>query len=134
MVADGVNFQASSSGQVYNVKANKEVILSGGTIGSAQILQLSGIGPASTLEAVGVETVIDLPVGHNLQDHMSNTMYWSTPSGTVAWGELRDNKTLAASALELYKAGEFAKSEWTCEFRMVHLSFCEVLTLPCSSQ
>lgn len=51
--------------------ANKEVILSAGSIGSPQILQLSGIGPAALLRQHGIELVYDLPgVGGNLQDHL----------------------------------------------------------------
>ncbi len=47
------------------------VILCGGAINSPQLLQLSGVGPAAQLEALGVEVVHDLPgVGANLQDHL----------------------------------------------------------------
>ncbi len=48
-----------------------EVILSAGSIGSPQILQLSGIGPAALLRQHGIDVVSDLPgVGANLQDHL----------------------------------------------------------------
>ena len=48
-----------------------EVILSAGAIGSPRLLQLSGIGPADHLRAVGVPVVFDQPgVGANLQDHL----------------------------------------------------------------
>ncbi|HEV2361241.1 MAG TPA: choline dehydrogenase, partial [Acidimicrobiales bacterium] len=48
-----------------------EVILCGGAFNSPQLLQLSGIGNAVELRAVGVEPVVDLPgVGENLQDHL----------------------------------------------------------------
>jgi len=48
-----------------------EVILSAGSIGSPQILQLSGIGPAALLQQRGIPVVLDLPgVGANLQDHL----------------------------------------------------------------
>src|SRR5439155_10515299 len=48
-----------------------EVILCGGAINSPQLLQLSGIGNAAELEALGVPAVHDLPgVGENLQDHL----------------------------------------------------------------
>ena len=50
--------------------AAREVILSGGTINSPHLLQVSGIGPAAHLKSIGVEVVHDLPgVGANLSDH-----------------------------------------------------------------
>jgi len=51
--------------------ANKEVLLSAGSINSPKILQLSGIGNASHLKDHGIQIVHDLPgVGENLQDHL----------------------------------------------------------------
>ena len=51
--------------------ATQEVVLCGGAIGSPQILQLSGIGPAALSQAHGIPVVADLPgVGGNLQDHL----------------------------------------------------------------
>jgi choline dehydrogenase len=51
-------------------RANREVILSSGTINSPQLLMLSGIGPAEHLKEVGVDCRIDLPgVGQNMHDH-----------------------------------------------------------------
>jgi choline dehydrogenase-like flavoprotein len=61
------------------VKASREVVLSAGVIGSAQILLLSGIGPASDLKALGVATVADLPVGKNLHDHLFVPMIFLAP-------------------------------------------------------
>lgn len=53
------------------VTARKEVLLSAGAIGSPQILQLSGIGPADVLKQHGIEVVHELKgVGENLQDHL----------------------------------------------------------------
>ena len=52
------------------VRANKEVILSGGTINSPQLLQTSGIGPAELVKSLGIEIKHELPgVGENLRDH-----------------------------------------------------------------
>jgi len=53
------------------VEARREVILTAGAIGSPQILQLSGVGPAALLKSRGIDVVLDLPgVGDNLQDHL----------------------------------------------------------------
>jgi choline dehydrogenase len=58
-------------GRSAEVRARREVVLSAGAIGSPQILQLSGIGPAGLLKRHGIEVVHDLPgVGENLQDHL----------------------------------------------------------------
>ncbi|MGE0853338.1 MAG: GMC family oxidoreductase [Hyphomicrobiaceae bacterium] len=57
-------------GQDKQVKAAREVILSGGTINSPHLLQVSGIGPADHLRSIGVPVVHELPgVGANLSDH-----------------------------------------------------------------
>ena len=57
-------------GEVSFAVARRETILSAGAIGSPQILQLSGIGPAALLQKHGIPLVHDLPVGENLQDHL----------------------------------------------------------------
>ena len=59
------------------LKARREVILAAGSIGSPQILQLSGIGPGAVLQQHGIDVVHALPgVGENLQDHLQiRTMY-----------------------------------------------------------
>jgi choline dehydrogenase len=58
-------------GRSIEVKANKEVILSGGAINSPQLLMLSGIGRAEDLAQHGIDCLHELPgVGQNLQDHL----------------------------------------------------------------
>ena len=57
--------------EVQEVRAHAEVLLCAGAIGSPQILQLSGVGPADVLRHHGVDPVHYLPgVGENLQDHL----------------------------------------------------------------
>ncbi len=67
--AVGVEYAVGS--RLIRARAEREVILSAGTIGSAQLLLLSGVGPAGDLEARGIPVVMDLSgVGRNLQDHL----------------------------------------------------------------
>jgi choline dehydrogenase len=57
--------------QMVKITAAREVVLSAGSIGSPQILQLSGIGPGALLQQHGIGVTHDLPgVGANLQDHL----------------------------------------------------------------
>ena len=57
-------------GRLQTVHADREVILSAGALQSPQLLQLSGVGPADMLRAVGIDVQADAPeVGANLQDH-----------------------------------------------------------------
>jgi choline dehydrogenase len=65
-----VGVEYSQDGEVHQLRARREVILSGGAIHSPQILMLSGIGEAAQLQSHGIEVVKDVPnVGRNLQDH-----------------------------------------------------------------
>lgn len=66
------------------VRARAEVILASGAIGSPQILQHSGIGPAPLLQRVGVPVRLDLPgVGRNLQDHLQVRLVFRTRERTL---------------------------------------------------
>ena len=69
--ATGVAYKRGGvSGRPDEVHASREVIISGGTINSPQLLQLSGIGPTNLLNNLGVEVLHNLPgVGENLRDH-----------------------------------------------------------------
>ena len=67
--ARGIEFE--KSGKIVQVYADQDVISSAGSIGSVQLLQLSGIGDCETLKQAGVELKHELPgVGENLQDHL----------------------------------------------------------------
>ncbi|VVC97603.1 unnamed protein product [Leptidea sinapis] len=57
------------SGEIIEVNAKIEVVLSAGSIDTPKLLMLSGIGPVEILSKVGVEVIANLPVGKNLQDH-----------------------------------------------------------------
>ncbi|SBS29854.1 Oxygen-dependent choline dehydrogenase [Marinomonas aquimarina] len=73
-----VGLEYRQNGQIKHCKANKEVILSAGSIGSPTILQRSGVGPKAVLDNAHVPVVHNLPgVGENLQDHLEvYFQYW----------------------------------------------------------
>jgi choline dehydrogenase len=67
--ASGVEF--IHAGRLEQARAGREVLLCAGTIGSPQLLLLSGVGPAAELEALGIRVIADAQeVGRNLQDHL----------------------------------------------------------------
>jgi choline dehydrogenase-like flavoprotein len=66
-----VGVEIAENGRAEILRAEREVILSAGAIGSPKLMMLSGLGPADHLRKIGVDVVRDLPgVGQNLQDHM----------------------------------------------------------------
>lgn len=67
--AYGVEFMRD--GKLMRIRAKKEVILSGGSINSPQLLMLSGIGPKEHLAEHNIPVIQDLQVGQNLQDHIA---------------------------------------------------------------
>ena len=69
--ATGVRYRKGGrNGKQLEVRANKEVILCGGTVNSPQLLQVSGIGPTPLLQSLGITVKHALPgVGENLRDH-----------------------------------------------------------------
>lgn len=74
MVGEGLynvdgRYNASQTGELRTVRAKKEVIVSGGTFNTPQILKLSGIGPREELEEFGIPVVVDLPA---VVSHFSN--------------------------------------------------------------
>ncbi|SNS13164.1 choline dehydrogenase [Noviherbaspirillum humi] len=73
LVCTGVEF--TGGGTEWFAEAAREVISAAGAVGSPQILQLSGIGPAALLQQHGIPVIADLPgVGENLQDHLQLRM------------------------------------------------------------
>lgn len=77
--ATGVEVR-DKKGSLRTIRAGKEVILSAGVFGSAQILMLSGVGPAAHLAEHSIEVKADLPVGDNLQDHLFVPTTWLMPN------------------------------------------------------
>ena len=73
--ATGVETVAAKGAQPDFIPCSGEVIVCAGAVQSPQILMLSGIGPADTLQSHGIETVVDSKgVGANMQDHLDVTI------------------------------------------------------------
>lgn len=103
--ANGVTF--TNNGQTYIVNATKEVILSGGTVNTPQLLELSGIGSKSILSKHGIEVLYDNPnVGENLQDHTYAATVYNLKPGNPTLDTLKSNKTFAAEQAAAYKANQ----------------------------
>ena len=82
--AAGVTYRLA--GREETARAEAEVILAAGAIGSPQLLMLSGIGPAEHLRDQGIYVIADNPaVGANLADHPQVPVVWSTPGGRGLW-------------------------------------------------
>ncbi|MBL8306831.1 MAG: GMC family oxidoreductase N-terminal domain-containing protein [Rubrivivax sp.] len=97
--ATGVVVQPAGGGAPVEVNARREVILCAGAVGTPQILQLSGIGPAEVLRDAGVQVHHGLPgVGENLQDHLQIRAVFSVQG-------VKTLNTLANSAFGKAKIG-----------------------------
>ena len=101
----------AADGTVYRAG---EVILSGGTYGSAAILLRSGVGPAGELAALGIAAVADLPVGRRLQDHAFLHSAYALDPGHAQPGR-------AASALLWTASSEAAPGELDLHIAAVRL-------------
>ena len=76
-----VGVRYTVDGQQREARANREVIVSAGSINSPQLLELSGIGQPERLQALGIEVRHALNgVGENLRDHYSPRMKWTVPA------------------------------------------------------
>lgn len=81
--ATGVTYR-DKGGVSHTVTAHREVILSGGSINSPQLLMLSGIGEAEQLAEHGIDVVADLPgVGKNMQDHLQARLVYKCNEPTL---------------------------------------------------
>ncbi|MGI9184836.1 MAG: choline dehydrogenase [Solirubrobacteraceae bacterium] len=91
-----------------------EVILSGGAINSPQLLQLSGVGNARELKAIGIKPILDLPaVGENLQDHLEvYVQYASKQPVSVAPAMKYRNRPLVGAKWLLGRTGPGATNHF----------------------
>ncbi len=133
----GVEFFQGSE-EVY-AAAGHETILAAGSIGSPQILQLSGIGPGALLQQHGIAVMHALPVGENLQDHLQlraafkvqnvltlNTMansWWGKAKMALEYALYRTGPlTMAPSQLGAFLKSDAAQATPNLEFHVQPLS------------
>lgn len=96
--ATGIEFVRD--GRALHAMARREIVLAAGSIGSPQILQLSGVGPGERLQALAIPVVHALPgVGENLQDHLQIRMVYKV-TGVPTLNE-RANRRLGRLAMGL---------------------------------
>ncbi|KAL2046735.1 hypothetical protein ABVK25_011565 [Lepraria finkii] len=100
-VTKGVKF--THIGQEHVVRLDGEVIISGGSVQSPQLLEVSGIGNPEILKAAGIETKVDNPnVGEHLQEHMMTAMIVEIDSSIITPEDLRADPALAEAADKEY--------------------------------
>lgn len=91
------------------INARKEVILSAGALQSSGLLELSGIGQKSVIDAAGIDHIIDLPgVGENLQDHVRTQLVWQLKDDHTSLDKLIYNATFAAEQLALWEDRQYS--------------------------
>lgn len=99
--------QCDIGGQTKIFSAQREVVLCAGSIGSPQLLQVSGVGPRETLAAAGIDLVHELPgVGENLQDHLEFNFQYRCKQPITLNSELGlFKKALIGARWLLFKTG-----------------------------
>jgi len=103
-----IGVEYSIGEQVYKAFCRKEVVLSAGSIGSAQILMLSGVGANAELERVGISPLHELDgVGENLQDHLQIRAIYKVNKPITLNDELRNPLRKIAMGFEyaLFRTG-----------------------------
>lgn len=104
-----VGVEYLQEGQVHVARARREVILSGGTYGSPQLLMLSGIGPADDLAKHGIKALVDLPgVGRNLIEHPFLPVAWRALPETFRSAMRADRAAVSVLRWALFGTGLFA--------------------------
>ncbi len=147
-LVEGITFEGKRAvgvrwRQNYGARAARcrgEVILAAGSIGSIQILKLSGVGPAGELERFGIPVLLDLPgVGENLQDHLQLRLIYKV-TGVKTLNEIyrsrfgrarmgldyalfrRGPLTMAPSQLGLFTRSDPARERANIQFHVQPLS------------
>lgn len=137
--ATGVEYL--QKGQLHQVRAAREVILSGGAVNTPQLLLLSGIGAADYLKRWDLNVVADLPgVGENLQDHLDVTVQYECTQPITFYTFTKPLKQLqtgmqytffkaGAGRQQGLEAGSFLKSRQGLEMPDLQMHFVAALMI-----
>lgn len=136
--AIGVSYLLGDDNAPKEARARREVLVCSGAIASPQLLQRSGVGPATVLRYLGIEVVHDLPgVGQNLQDHLEMYLqyackqpvslypalqWWNQPQIGAQWMFLGTG--LGAS--NQFEAGGFIRTREEFEWPNIQYHFLPV--------
>ena len=125
-------------GRLRRSVAAGEVILCGGAINSPQLLQLSGVGAADELRALGIEPMVDLPgVGANLQDHLEVYLQHAStqPVSVAPWLKWRRRPQVGVQwlfqrkgvgATNHFEAGGFVRSNSSVDYPNLMFHFLPI--------
>jgi choline dehydrogenase len=94
--AVGIRYLGARDAAPREVRARREVILSAGTVNTARLMQVSGVGPAALLGQLGVAVVHALPVGLNFRDHYASRFVMRAKPGVDTLNELSRGLKLGA--------------------------------------
>ena len=109
-----VGLRYVKNGKTETVRADREVILSGGVASSPHLLMLAGLGDPEVLAMAGIRTRIDLPgVGRNLQDHISPIVHFGRKENGPFHKAMRYDR-VALSLAEAYLRGTGIASDVPC--------------------
>lgn len=135
-----VGVQFSVDGAAQSVRARREVILSAGAFGSPQIMMLSGIGRGADLQAMGIPVVHDMAgVGQNLQDHITATVTWRSPTSDTLGVSMRGTKDIVGAIFEwrgqrtglitsnVAESGAFFKTDADVHAPNIQLALCTAM-------
>jgi len=136
-----VGIEIEHRGQRRQLAARRAVVLASGAVNTPQLLQLSGIGPADHLRALGIDVTQDSPaVGHHLQDHLGINYTFRAKVPTINqqlgswWGKLRHGLDFllfgrGPLSLSLNQGGGFVRSRPELDRPDIQLYFQAVSTV-----
>jgi choline dehydrogenase len=135
--AVGVEF--AQNGQRIQVRAEREVILSGGAVNTPQLLLLSGIGDGEYLRRFSIPVIADLPgVGENLQDHLDASVQYECTQPITLNNQMKPHKMIMTGLQFLFfktgagaqlptDSGAFLKTRPELEMPDIQLHFLPAL-------